>query len=213
MTTISLTKFQQLVQYTVRVCTLQMKGWWESNRNVWFPFRYSQKWNCYFQIIIIMFCLQVPTLIYLWEIYIFPGSVWLFCCRKICGPILGIHKSLTDTWMWKLGLRPFIPRKGIHIWDYGCNVYALFKSTIWVIWLCFPPLIVLSCLFVELVYKGVPDFISNSVFSPCDAIQPVNLISDLLQWMKEVSDSPRWYQLKHIRISPLVLIRKSIKKE
>ncbi len=28
----------------------------------------------------------------------------LFSCRKICGPILGIYKSLTDTWMWKLGL-------------------------------------------------------------------------------------------------------------
>jgi hypothetical protein len=25
----------------------------------------------------------------------------LFCCWKICGPILGIDKSLTDTWMWK----------------------------------------------------------------------------------------------------------------
>ncbi len=42
----------------------------------------------------------------LWEIYIFPCSVCLFCNRKICGPILGIYKSLTDTWMWKLGLRP-----------------------------------------------------------------------------------------------------------
>jgi hypothetical protein len=37
--------------------------------------------------------------------YMFPGSVCLFCCRKICGPILGIYESLTDTWMWKLGLR------------------------------------------------------------------------------------------------------------
>ncbi len=54
---------------------------------------------------IIMFCLWVPTLIYLWEIYIFPGSVCLFCCREICGPILGIYESLTDTWLWKLGLR------------------------------------------------------------------------------------------------------------
>jgi hypothetical protein len=27
---------------------------------------------------------------------IFPGSVCLFCCREICGPILGIFKSLTD---------------------------------------------------------------------------------------------------------------------
>jgi hypothetical protein len=54
------------------------------------PFMYSQKWNCYFQNIIVMFCLPVPTIIYLWENYIFPGSVCLFWCKKICGPILGI---------------------------------------------------------------------------------------------------------------------------
>jgi hypothetical protein len=42
--------------------TLQMKGRWESNINDWFPFMYSQKWNSYFQNIIIMFCLPVPTL-------------------------------------------------------------------------------------------------------------------------------------------------------
>ncbi len=64
---------------------------WESNINVWFPFMYSQKWNCYFQNRIIMFCLPVPTLIYLWDIYIFPGSVCLFCCRGICGPIQGMY--------------------------------------------------------------------------------------------------------------------------
>ncbi len=34
---------------------------------------------------------------------IFTGSVCLFCCRKICGPILGIYKSLRDTWMWESG--------------------------------------------------------------------------------------------------------------
>ncbi len=33
------------------------------------------------------------------------GSVCLFCCREICGSILGIYKSLTDTSMWKLGMR------------------------------------------------------------------------------------------------------------
>ncbi len=86
------------------------------------PFIYSQKWNCYFQNRIIMFCLPVPTLIYLWEIYIFPGSVCLFCCREICGPILGKYESLTDTCMWKLGLRPRIPRKGIHERDFPCSV-------------------------------------------------------------------------------------------
>jgi hypothetical protein len=37
---------------------------------------------------------------------LFPGSVCLFYCREICGPILGIYKSLTDTWMWELGPRP-----------------------------------------------------------------------------------------------------------
>ncbi len=77
----------------------QMKGRWQSNINVLFPFMYYHKWNCYFQNRMIMFSLQDPTLLYLWEIYIFPGSICLFCCREICGQILGTYKSLTDTWM------------------------------------------------------------------------------------------------------------------
>ncbi len=105
-----------------------MKGRWESNINVWFPLMYSQKWNCYFQNRIKMFCIQVPTLIYLWEIYIFPGSIYLFCCREISGPIRGIYKLFTDTWMWKLGLRPAIPRKGIHKWDFPCSVKCQCKT-------------------------------------------------------------------------------------
>jgi hypothetical protein len=32
---------------------------------------------------------------------VFPRSICLFCCRKICGPIQEIYESLTDTWMWK----------------------------------------------------------------------------------------------------------------
>ncbi len=50
----------------------------------------------YFQNRIIMFCLPIPTLIYPWEIYAFPGSICLFGCSQICGPILGIYKSLTE---------------------------------------------------------------------------------------------------------------------
>ncbi len=46
----------------------------------------------------------------------------LFCCRKICGPILEIYKSLTDTWMWKLVLRPRNNQKRIHKWDFPCSV-------------------------------------------------------------------------------------------
>ncbi len=65
--------YQCIVRY---FATLQMKGRWESNINVCFPFMYSQKWNCasvqplFFQNRIIMFCLQIPALIYLWKIYI-----------------------------------------------------------------------------------------------------------------------------------------------
>ncbi len=45
------------------------------------------------------------------DLYIFPGSVCQFCCREICGRILRIYKSLTDTWMWKLGPRPHNSQK------------------------------------------------------------------------------------------------------
>ncbi len=31
--------------------------------------------------------------------------------QEICGPILGKYKSLTDTWMWKLGLMPHNSQK------------------------------------------------------------------------------------------------------
>jgi hypothetical protein len=47
----------------------------------------------------------VPTFMYLRAIYIFPRSVRLLCSSKIGGPIVGIYKSLTYTWMWKLGTR------------------------------------------------------------------------------------------------------------
>jgi hypothetical protein len=37
----------------------------------------------YFQNRIIMFCLPIPTLIHLREIFIFPGSVRIVCCSQI----------------------------------------------------------------------------------------------------------------------------------
>ncbi len=89
-----------------------------------------QKRNCYFQNKILMFCLPVSTLIYLWEIYLFPGSFCLFCCREICGPILGIFISLTGRWTWKLGLRPRNSQKrntemglSLQCSRKGCEVY------------------------------------------------------------------------------------------
>ncbi len=62
----------------------------------------SQKRNCTASV-------PISTVMCVWGIYIFPRSGCLFCWRKICGSILGIYKSITDTWMWKLGLRPHNP--------------------------------------------------------------------------------------------------------
>jgi hypothetical protein len=89
--------------------TLQMKSRWESNINVWFPFMYSQNWNCYFQNRIIMFCLPVPTLLYVFVRDLYISSIDLPILLQgitVCGLILGRYKSLSDTWMWIWGLRP-----------------------------------------------------------------------------------------------------------
>ncbi len=45
---------------------------WRAGENL---FKYSQKSNWYFQNRIIMFCLLVPTLIYLWEIYTYISRI------------------------------------------------------------------------------------------------------------------------------------------
>ncbi len=62
--------FLHVLLYTA--LQMQIQGGWESNINVWFTLMYTQKWNYYFQNRIMMFCLPVPTLIHLWDIYIFP---------------------------------------------------------------------------------------------------------------------------------------------
>ncbi len=45
-----------------------------------------------------------------------------FLLKEICGPILGIYKWLTDTWMWKLGLRPRYSQKRIYKRNCRCSV-------------------------------------------------------------------------------------------
>jgi hypothetical protein len=59
------------------------------------------------------------------ELYI-PSMGLPFLLEEICGPILRIYKSLTDTWMWKLGLRPrnsqnkeFIIGIAVAVWGRG----------------------------------------------------------------------------------------------
>ncbi len=63
------------------------------------------------------FAASVPisTFMCLWAICIFPGSVHIFSCSRIGKPLVWIYKSLTDTWIWKLGLRKAIPFLGIFV--------------------------------------------------------------------------------------------------
>ncbi len=42
--------------------------------------------------------------------------------QQICGPILEIYKSVTDTCMWKFGLRPRNSQKRNTKWDFRCSV-------------------------------------------------------------------------------------------
>ncbi len=59
-------------------------------------FRYSQNWNC-------VSSFPMSTFIYLWAIYIFPGSVCLPGCTKIGRPISCSHRSrIHECGNWKI---------------------------------------------------------------------------------------------------------------
>ncbi len=64
----------------------------------------------------------ISTFMCLWAIYIFPGSVCLFCCRKICGPILGIYKCSKTHKCGKWDWGHAVPFLGIQKWNFRCSV-------------------------------------------------------------------------------------------
>ncbi len=89
----------------------------ESNINVWFPFMYSQKWNCagYIQNIITMFFLPIPTLcerfiyfqdrpVYFAAKYVEVNRSWEYINRS------QTHECGNCVW------------KGIHKWNFRCSV-------------------------------------------------------------------------------------------
>jgi hypothetical protein len=70
----------------------------------------------YFQNRIIMFCLPIPTLIYLWEIYMFPGSVCLFAAAKYVDRSWEHRSQTHDCRNWDWGRA--IPFRGMHKFDF-----------------------------------------------------------------------------------------------
>ncbi len=53
----------------------------------------------------------ISTFMRLWALLYIPTMGLPFLLEEICRPILGLYKSLTDTWMLKLGLRPRYSQK------------------------------------------------------------------------------------------------------
>ncbi len=93
-------------------CTLKIKSRWESNINGWFPFMYSQKWNCYYKNIIIMFCLPVTT----FQDRSAYSAAWKYVDRS-WEYITCSQTHECGNWDWGHA----IPRKGIHKWDFPCS--------------------------------------------------------------------------------------------
>jgi hypothetical protein len=93
--------------------------------------KYSQKYN-------LPASFPIPTFMFRWAIYIFPRSVCLFCCRRIRGQIVGIYKSLTDSWMLKLeGRGRAVSFWGKHNSAFLCSVQTdLYNGNTLQNWVC-----------------------------------------------------------------------------
>jgi hypothetical protein len=105
---------------------MEIKEWWLTHCNK-IAFFFEER-NCAASIPISTFMCQKMCL---WAIYIFPGSVHIFSCSRIGRPVQGINKSLTDTWMWKLGLSPSNSFSGsIFVSNFRYSVFAVHKRVL-----------------------------------------------------------------------------------
>ncbi len=115
--------------------TLQMKGRWASNINVWYRFYVFPE----MKLLGLIFPKQnydvlspnFPTFMHLWAIYTFPGSICLFCCSQIDRPILGIYINRSEVHEcrnWERG--PTVLFLGIHKSDFRYSAcLSLFFSS------------------------------------------------------------------------------------
>jgi hypothetical protein len=100
---------------------LQMKGRLESYMNVWFPFMYSQKWNCAASLFLKQNYNVLSPNFYNYisakDLYISRISLSYFAAAKYVDRFWeDINRSQTHE-SWKLEWGHTIPRKGIHKWD------------------------------------------------------------------------------------------------
>jgi hypothetical protein len=83
---------------------------------------------------------QFSTFMCLWAVYIFLGSVNIISCSRIGRLNVGIYKSLTDTWIWKSGLRPCNSFSGNICFEFSvlclCSVLYVLWSNLTVLCHC-----------------------------------------------------------------------------
>ncbi len=95
--------------------TLQMRGKWESNINVWIPYMYSQKWNC----AALLFPKQNFNVLS-------PDSYIRISVRDLYISRIGLSILLqpnmwTESWEYKNHSQTYENRN----WDWGCAIQKL----------------------------------------------------------------------------------------
>ncbi len=118
------------------------------------PFIYSFSGNC-------AASAPISTFMCLWAIYMYIPRIGphIFSSRK-GRPIVGIYNTLTDTWMWKLGLRPRYSFSGNICFQFSafclCSAYSsVFWGLCW--FQTFNNFLSIICIFIACQYFVLVD--------------------------------------------------------